>query len=107
MDHDIVYIKLMMYLISIFVQYDVLVFTSAFPSPGSTCLTLSGLRLKLVLWCVLINMYSKILSTLHYFALRCNFQDCSTDVIRGIVVFVIYSFMCVFQTLTATGSADW
>ena len=55
MDHDIVHINLMMYLISIFVQYDVLIFTSAFPSPGSTCLTLSGLRLKLVLWCILIN----------------------------------------------------
>jgi hypothetical protein len=57
MDHDIVYIKLMMYLISIFDQYGVLMFTSAFPSPGSTCLTFSGLRLILVLWCILINIY--------------------------------------------------
>lgn len=61
----------------------------------------------LVLWCILINMYSKILSTPHYFALRCDFQNCSTDVMQGFVVFVIRSFMHVFQTLTAAGSADW
>jgi hypothetical protein len=98
-----------MYLIFNFVQCVVSIFTSAFSSPGTTCLTWSGLRLTHVLCCILTHMYRKILSTLLYFAVCCDFRNCNTDFVGGMVVFVIYRFMCVFlfQTLTAAGSADW